>query len=119
MEEAVEASRELASLTGAGTALNGSIRAGVTADGRLDELHLKPEIVRLGQRGPVTDSVTLAAEIKNAVNAAIDDLQHKIGAVTPEAIGGFEADLDRLAADLDRTLDRITTDIARAQYRLE
>lgn len=41
-----------------------------------------------------------------------------MGDTTADALDGFEATLDQLTAGLDRTLDRIETDIARSWNRL-
>lgn len=55
-----------AEITGTGEAANGLIRAVVGADGRVSALSLAPELRRLGPRGPVMDSETLATDIARA-----------------------------------------------------
>ncbi len=118
MDQATKAGEELDQLTGTGEAARGQIRATVTSDGRLDNLHLDAQLLRQGQRGPATDSATLTKDITAAVNAALDDLHSRMGDTTADALDGFEATLDQLTTGLDRTLDRIETDIARARNRL-
>ncbi len=108
-----------ADLTGMGQAANGLIRAVVGADGRVSALSLAPELRRLGPRGPVMDSETLAAEIAAAVNAALDDLDATLWAHTGELSDRLGSDLDRIAEDFERALDHVSTDIARAERRLE
>lgn len=108
-----------ADVTGTGEAANGLIRAVVGADGRLSGLSLAPELRRLGRHGPVMDSVTLAAEIAAAVNAALDDLDAKLRAHVGEFGDRLGADLDRIAEDFERALDQVATDIVRAERRLE
>lgn len=106
-------------LTGTGEAANGLIRTIVGADGRVSALSLAPELRRLGPRGPVMDSETLAAEITAAVNAALDDLDAKLRTHVGEFGDRLDADLDRIAEDFERALDQVATDIARAERRLE
>ncbi len=108
-----------ADATGTGEAANGLIRAIVGADGRVSALSLAPELRRLGPRGPVMDSETLAAEISAAVNIALDDLDAKLRADLGEFGDRLGADLDRIAEDFERALDQVATDIVRAERRLE
>lgn len=108
-----------ADVTGTGEAANGLIRTIVGTDGRVSALSLAPELRRLGPRGPVMDSETLAAEIVTAVNAALDDLDAKLRAHVGEFGDRLDADLDRIAEDFERALDHVATDIARAERRLE
>ncbi|MQA87552.1 MAG: hypothetical protein GEV03_23745 [Streptosporangiales bacterium] len=106
-------------LAGHGEAANGLVSVTVGSDGRLRTLHLDPQVMRMGQRGPVMDSHTLAAEITTAVNAAIDDLQSKVREGTGDIAGRLEADLDQVTGNFERALEQIDTDIARAHRRLQ
>ena len=108
-----------ADATGTGEAANGLIRAVVGTDGHVSALSLAPELRRLGPRGPVMDSETLAAQIAAAVNAALDDLHTKLRAHVGEFGDRLGADLDQIAEDFERALDQVATDIARAERRLE
>ena len=119
MNQAEKTGEEIDRCTGTGEAAKRQIRATVTGDGKLDELHLDPQLLRMGQRGPATDSATLATEVKKAVNAALDDLQQNMGDTAASALDDFETNLDQIATGLDRTLDRIETDLARARNRLD
>lgn len=106
-------------IVGHGGAAGGLIRAAVGSDARLRDLQLDPLLLRLGPRGPVKDSRSLAEEITAAVNSAIDDLHDKIRNSTADPIGRLGADLDEVAADFEGALDQMATDLVRARRRLE
>jgi DNA-binding protein YbaB len=108
-----------AQLLGHGEAAGGLIRAVVGADGRLTELRLDPELRRIGPGGPVVDSAAMSAQIIDAVNAALDDLETQVR----NGLGGIgsrlASDLDRIAEDFERALGQVANDIVRAERRLE
>jgi DNA-binding protein YbaB len=92
------------------------VRVTVTYEGRIDELWLDPQVLRLGPR---RTAETLAAEIKEAVNAAVDQLDEIIREDNSALLGGMDADLGRIAETFENTMDRLSTDIAEAHRRLE
>jgi DNA-binding protein YbaB len=108
-----------ADVTGRGEAADGLISAVVGVDGRLVELQLDPALRGTGRRGPALDSEVLSAQIIEAVNAALDDLQAKIRNGLGSIGDKLAIDLDRLAEDFERTLNQVNNDIARAERRLE
>jgi DNA-binding protein YbaB len=103
-------------IRGEGSAADGMIRVTVTYEGRIDELRLDPQVLRLGPRRTVE---SLAAEIKEAVNAAVDHLDEIIREDSSGLLGGMDADLGRIAQSFENTMDRLSNDIAEAHRRLE
>jgi DNA-binding protein YbaB len=103
-----------AALRGEGSAADGLIHVTVTYEGRIDRLHLDPEVLRLGPR---RDAEALAGEIKHAVNAAIDHLHETIREDT--GFGGMDVDLDQIAEDFQNTMKQLTQNIAEAHRRLD
>jgi DNA-binding protein YbaB len=106
-------------MTGSAQSDDGLIRAVLAADGRLRELNLEPEILRRGQRGVTMDSQTLAEKITNTINAAYDDLVEQVAQDAETNLAAVEGDLERTAEDFERALEQISSDIIRAQRRLE
>lgn len=75
--------------------------------------------MRMGPRGPVMDTQTMAEEITDAVNAALDDLRDKIRKNADPIDDRLSADLNRAAEGFERALGEIAGDLARAQQRLQ
>jgi DNA-binding protein YbaB len=67
---------DAAPVTGAGSAADGKITAKVAAGGHLEELTVDPRLLRSG-------SEELCAQIKIAVNAAMDDLRAQTAQASP------------------------------------
>jgi DNA-binding protein YbaB len=103
-------------IRGEGSAADGMIRVTVTYEGRIDELWLDPQVLRLGPR---RTAESLAAEIKEAVNAAVDHLDEIIREDSSGLLGGMDADLGRIATTFENTMNRLSSDIAEAHRRLE
>jgi DNA-binding protein YbaB len=103
-------------IRGEGSAADGMIRVTVTYEGRIDELWLDPQVLRLGPRRTVE---SLAAEIKEAVNGAVDHLDEIIREDSSGLLGGMDADLGRIAETFENTMNRLSNDIAEAHRRLE
>jgi hypothetical protein len=59
---------------------------------------------------------TLAAEITAAVNAAIDDLARRAAA---GALADVAGELDQVSESFDRAIDAVTTELERAERRLD
>lgn len=100
---------------GEGSAADGMIQVTVTYEGRVDQLRLDPEVLRLGPR---RSAESLAAEIKEAVNAAIDHLQETLREEV-SAYGGMDVNLDEITARFEGTMNQLSQDIAEAHRRLE
>jgi DNA-binding protein YbaB len=98
------------SLRGQGGSADGLARAIVTADGRLADLHLEPQLLE-------RDTATVADVVRGAVNAAHDDVAEK--ARQNSAFGTFDAELDRITQGFERALDKATQDLEQARKRLE
>ncbi|MGH3387651.1 MAG: YbaB/EbfC family nucleoid-associated protein [Actinomadura sp.] len=100
---------------GEGSAADGMIQVTVTYEGRIDQVRLDPEVLRLGPR---RDAEVFAREIKEAVNAAIDHL-HEILREDIGGFGGTDVDLNEVAERFEGTMSRLSQDIAEAHRRLE
>jgi hypothetical protein len=100
-------------LFGVGEAAGGWIRA-VVADGRLADLELSPQLMRRGGM----DSSTLAAEVTNAVNAALDDLVRQVTVAATPDTAAVAAELDQVNATFTRAIDEVTAELERAERRL-
>jgi hypothetical protein len=61
----------------------------------------------------------LAAQIKEAVNAAIDHLHETIREDTGGLLGGIDTSLDRITETFENTMNHLSNDIAEAHRRLE
>jgi ABC-type transporter Mla subunit MlaD len=92
------------------------INVTVTFEGRVSELRLDPQVLRLGPR---RNAETLAAEIKQAVNAAIDHLHEIIREDTSGLLGGIETDLEQLTARHQSTMNQLSDALAQAHRRLD
>ena len=92
---------------GAGSAADGKITAKVAAGGRLEELTVDPRLLRSG-------SDELCAQIKIAVNAAMDDLrthaaQASPATMDPAALAGM---LEELQTESVRQMGQFTQGVA-------
>lgn len=105
-------------LAGQGFSDDGSIRATVSDQGRVDGLDLSRRIPGSQDGGPV-DAETLAREVTTAVNAALDDLADKRRAGSSDGFDSLEAKLDEVTAGFERALGKVADDLAQAQKRLE
>lgn len=103
-------------LRGEGQSADGGVHAIVTFEGRLDQLLLAPQVLRMGPERTPDD---VAQAIKEAVNEAIDQLHEAIREDTGGVLGGVEDDLNRVAERFDATLGQLYSDIARAQRKIE
>ncbi|MFI0465840.1 YbaB/EbfC family nucleoid-associated protein [Saccharopolyspora sp. 5N102] len=93
---------------GEGSAAGGAVRVTVGADGKVDELHLEPRLLGSGV-------AAIAAAVREAVNAALDDAAGK-----PErTMQAFETELDKLSDGFERAIEKVTRNLAEAQKRLE
>ncbi|MDA3628922.1 hypothetical protein OU415_26045 [Saccharopolyspora sp. WRP15-2] len=98
------------SLQGCGSAADGQVRAIIAPDGRLADLSFSSELL---SRGPSE----VAAAVQQAVNAGIDDLARQVRGDSG-ALGAFEQQLDQLTAGFERTIEKVTQDLAEAQKKL-
>lgn len=94
-------------VSGEGSAADGKITAKVAAGGHLDELTVDPRLLRSG-------SAELCAQIKIAVNAAMDDLRaHTVQAgpatMDPAALAGM---LEELQTESVRQMSQFTQGVA-------
>lgn len=103
---------------GMGGAADGLVQARVTADGKIDELRIDPQVMRHSANRSSTLE-DLAEDIKTAVNQAIDDLGDQAARSAGEIMDTLGADLNQVTAGFERAMEQITDDIVRAQRRLE
>jgi DNA-binding protein YbaB len=94
-------------VTGAGSAADGKITAKVAAGGHLEELTVDPRLLRSGAE-------ELCAQIKTAVNAAMDDLrthtaQASPATMDPAALAGM---LEELQTESVRQMSQFTQGVA-------
>jgi DNA-binding protein YbaB len=94
-------------VTGEGSAADGKIIAKVAAGGHLEELTVDPRLLRSG-------SAELCAQIKIAVNAAMDDLrahtaQARPATMDPAALAGM---LEELQTESARQMSQFTQGVA-------
>lgn len=95
---------------GDGTAADGAVRVTVGADGRIDELHLEPRLLGSG--------VTVVADaVREAVNAAQDDVAEKLRSNSP--MHAFETEMDRITDGFERAIEKVAKDLAEVQKRME
>jgi hypothetical protein len=103
-------------LVGVGEAVDGQIRAAVAENGKLKKLTISPNLLRHTRGGGTfLDSRTLATEITQAVNAAMDDLNRRAPAPDPAVLNG---ELSHVKTDLDRAINDVRTELERAERRI-
>lgn len=95
---------------GEGSAAEGAVRVTVGGDGRIDELHLEPQLLGSGVEA-------IADAVRTAVNAAHDDADVKRRANDP--MHALESELDRISDGFERAIEKVTKNLADAQKRLE
>ena len=99
---------------GIGEAVDGQVRAVVSAEGRLTTVDISPDLLRHGRGGGTyLDSTALGAAITAAVNAAFDDLVRKTAAA-PDTSG-----LADVGASFERSINEVRAELERAERRLE
>jgi hypothetical protein len=107
-------------LVGLGEAAGGEIRAVADAEGRVERLEISPGLLRHSRHGgTVVDSATLATEVTRAVNAALDDLVRRAAAASVPGAHAVAGELNRVGADFQRAIDDVTTELERAERRLD
>ncbi|TDB84976.1 YbaB/EbfC family DNA-binding protein [Actinomadura sp. KC216] len=102
-------------LQATGVSRNGLITVVLNFEGRVERLTIAPEALRTGPR---RDSATIAAEIQEAFNDAVDNLEQTIRESTGGLLGGVESELDQLVDRYERTMVQLTDDIAEAGRKL-
>lgn len=109
-------------VSGKGESADGMIRVSVDADGRIDDVHLAPELLRRGPGGTAWDTgdtEAIAGEITVAVNTALDDLANNVRARAGDVFDDLETELSNVTAEFDTAIDQVRKDIEQARKRLE
>ncbi|MBE1530619.1 YbaB/EbfC family nucleoid-associated protein [Actinomadura algeriensis] len=102
-------------LQATGVSRNGLITVVLNFEGRVEDLTIAPEALRTSPR---RDSTAIAAEIQEAFNDAVDNLERTIRESTGGLLGGVETELDQLVERYESTMLQLTDDIAEAGRKL-
>jgi DNA-binding protein YbaB len=106
-----------APVVGVGEAADGRIRAVIGVDGRLSKLDIAPDLLRHNRHGgTLLDCNTLAAEIAQAVNDAINDFARR--ATAPDTLATI-AELSQIGDSFESAVNQVTAELERAERRLD
>jgi hypothetical protein len=106
-------------LIGVGEAADGQIRAVVAENGKLRKLTISPNLLRHTRGGGTfLDSRTLATEITQAVNAAMDDLIRRTALAAAPDPAELTTELSHVKTGLDRALNNVRTELERAERHI-
>ncbi|MBB5071092.1 YbaB/EbfC family nucleoid-associated protein [Saccharopolyspora gloriosae] len=97
-------------LMGSGGSADGLVRARVDPRGRVGDVAFDP---RQWERTP---RAAAEAAVREAVNAALDDMAAKVAAAG--ALPGLDAELGRVTEGFERAMDKVAADIDAARRRL-
>ena len=96
---------EQEAIVGRGSAGDGLVSVTVGADGRVEDVELSP-----GATGE---------QVRDAVNAAIDELAAALRAGGGGAFEALDAELDKITAGFEQAIGKVADDLAAAQKRLD
>lgn len=96
---------------------DGHIRAVLSQDGRLQELHVASVLLRSAH--VATEPTALTDKIIITVNAAMDDLLEKYRRTADETLAEVKNQMSTITEDFECELNQISTDIVRARQRLQ